>query len=570
MNTSSLHPEASSTVVAVTRGTDQDKQDMSHHQKNVWDHSSHHHHHHNSSNNDSHNQLINRTSSLLTNKSFTDVTFIVGPPSHSKKYVGHRVLLAMTSPVFEAMFYGDLSDKSTSGGNKVIRIPDLAPIGFENLLRYAYTDSLNLSSVEDAMLTAYAAKKYLLPHLLKECTAFVEKNVSPSSACSVLEFASLLHSSALLFQAIQVIDRQTYQVLSHKSINGVQASTLALLVSRRYLNVYSEASLVSACLQWAGSEARRRGLDSSDYSILRFLLEEAGILRHLRFLALTPEEFTRIVASTGGISGKNQQQTSLLSIKSNMNEEDTDGIKETSSSTGGSLLTKTEVIATFMNLSIPGIRSMTKGLSSESKPRAPPPDFFVVQNRKTLSSSRNSAIAAPLNSVSPAAKIVRSAGVKFQVPSFDVFIVGASFNLRLDPGFYSIKSPKIDLSLRFNSRPGIPSEDSSISLTDSSSMNVFEEDSRLTVVLSKDKDAVIRFKRPLLAKKGTLNEIILSFIESSSSSDGLIVIKSAATVSKSSRSLGGNQSEVVDSEGIDWLFFKPNSGIDFSEVFYYF
>lgn len=32
------------------------------------------------------------------NKSFTDVTFIVGPPQHSKKYVGHRVLLAMTSP----------------------------------------------------------------------------------------------------------------------------------------------------------------------------------------------------------------------------------------------------------------------------------------------------------------------------------------------------------------------------------------------------------------------------------------------------------------------------------------
>lgn len=32
------------------------------------------------------------------------------------------------------MFYGDMADKS-----KVIRIPDLAPIGFENLLRYAYT-----------------------------------------------------------------------------------------------------------------------------------------------------------------------------------------------------------------------------------------------------------------------------------------------------------------------------------------------------------------------------------------------------------------------------------------------
>ncbi|GFT58493.1 hypothetical protein NPIL_173421 [Nephila pilipes] len=74
-------------------------------------------------------KVLQRTSSLLQNTALSDVTFIVGPPSASKKYVGHRVLLAMTSPVFEAMFYGDMADKS-----KVIRITDLAPIGFENLL----------------------------------------------------------------------------------------------------------------------------------------------------------------------------------------------------------------------------------------------------------------------------------------------------------------------------------------------------------------------------------------------------------------------------------------------------
>jgi len=43
-------------------------------------------------------------------------------------------LIIYFGTVFEAMFYGDMADKS-----KVIRIPDIAPIGFENLLRYAYT-----------------------------------------------------------------------------------------------------------------------------------------------------------------------------------------------------------------------------------------------------------------------------------------------------------------------------------------------------------------------------------------------------------------------------------------------
>lgn len=141
----------------------------------------------------------------------------------------------MTSPVFEAMFYGDMADKS-----KVIRIPDIAPIGFENLLRYAYTDSLNLNSVDDAMLTAYAAKKYLLPYLLRyvqhnefslnfffidylfvsflsECLTYIEKNITPSSACAVYEFAIALNSQQLIFQAINTIDRQTYHVITHKS-----------------------------------------------------------------------------------------------------------------------------------------------------------------------------------------------------------------------------------------------------------------------------------------------------------------------------------------------------------------
>lgn len=110
------------------------------------------------------------------------------------------------------MFYGDMADK-----NKYIRVPDVAPIGFENLLRYAYTDSLNLGSVEDAMLTAYAAKKYLLPQLLRECLTYIEHNISPSTACVVFEFAQVLNSQQLVLQAMNLVDRQTTSVITSKS-----------------------------------------------------------------------------------------------------------------------------------------------------------------------------------------------------------------------------------------------------------------------------------------------------------------------------------------------------------------
>lgn len=124
------------------------------------------------------------------------------------------------------MFYGDMADK-----NKYIRIADVAPIGFENLLRYAYTDSLNLGSVEDAMLTAYAAKKYLLPQLLRECLTYIEHNINPATACVVFEFAHVLNSQQLVLQAMNLIDRQTNSVISSKSFRLV-----VLLLPHDHLN----------------------------------------------------------------------------------------------------------------------------------------------------------------------------------------------------------------------------------------------------------------------------------------------------------------------------------------------
>jgi len=425
--------------------------------------------------------LVSRTNNLLQNKAFTDVTFIVGPPSQSKKYVGHRVLLAMTSPVFESLFYSDSCPK-------VVRVPDVAPIAFENLLRYAYTDSLNLTSVEDAMLTASAAKKYLLPHLLQECLNYVDRHVGPSSACQVLEFSSVLESPQLFFQALQVLDRQTFQVLSHKSLNGIQASTLALLVSRRHLNLYSEASLVTAALSWAGSEARRRALDSNDYRVLRRLLEEAGVLSHLRFLALSNEEFARIVVS--------------------------------SSTPDGSLLTEQEQVAVFLNLAVPGLRPMN-GLSQEIRPRSSPPDFFLLK--------RGLKTTAVATSMASSCKPVRTIGCRFSVKESDVFIIGLVLPIKLDSAFFSTKSARLELQMK---------------------------EEVLACVLSKDKECSVRFKRPLLAKKGSVTDITLRV-----TSEDLVVVKQ-----KSAQSM----MEIEDNEGLHWLFFKNSCSLETNDMMYYY
>lgn len=59
----------------------------------------------------------------------TDVTFIVGE-ENPKIIAAHKYPLALRSPVFNTMFNSQLAETGDS-----IRIPDLDPVGFKNMLR---------------------------------------------------------------------------------------------------------------------------------------------------------------------------------------------------------------------------------------------------------------------------------------------------------------------------------------------------------------------------------------------------------------------------------------------------
>lgn len=70
---------------------------------------------------------------------------------------GHKLILAMASPVFEAMFFGGLPEK-----NDPIEILDVQPDAFKALLEYIYTDKININTVDKAFELCYAAKKYMV------------------------------------------------------------------------------------------------------------------------------------------------------------------------------------------------------------------------------------------------------------------------------------------------------------------------------------------------------------------------------------------------------------------------
>ena len=68
----------------------------------------------------------NKAQSLFNNPKMSDVRFLVD----GQTVYGHKLILAMGSPVFEPMFFGELREQ-----REVIEIEDLTLVGFKNALR---------------------------------------------------------------------------------------------------------------------------------------------------------------------------------------------------------------------------------------------------------------------------------------------------------------------------------------------------------------------------------------------------------------------------------------------------
>ncbi|UYV74842.1 hypothetical protein LAZ67_12001281 [Cordylochernes scorpioides] len=260
---------------------------------------------------------------------------------------------------------------------------------------YAYTDSLKLVSVEDAMVTAYASKKYLLPHLLRECLDFVESHVTPGNVGSAYEFGRALEARNVLFRCLQVVDRQTSAVLTSPAFTEIAASTLEMVTRRRHLNLRTEYALYVACVAWAHETCRRRGIPAEAETLREIL---AHVMPFLRFLAMTAEEFCKGPAKSG-------------------------------------ILTKDECLSIFMNLAIPGSSIMPPGLCTESSARITPPDYYTCV-RYTASGYH-----API-------RALRQFCLRFVIRPRDVYIVGAGIPIRISGPNYSIKAPKFEALAR--------------------------------------------------------------------------------------------------------------------------
>jgi len=133
-----------------------------------------------------------------------DVSFIV----YGKEMKAHKAIVSARSPVFAAMVESGMKE---SVENRV-KIDDIEPGIFEALLRFIYTDRVDLTQVDVEDLLV-AANKYMLPLLKLECQKNLAERLTTENCVGMLVLADLHNCVHLKRSAVRFILRNRDGVL---------------------------------------------------------------------------------------------------------------------------------------------------------------------------------------------------------------------------------------------------------------------------------------------------------------------------------------------------------------------
>ena len=222
----------------------------------------------------------------------SDVKLIVpmtNGESESKVIPAHKLVLAIGSPVFFAMFCGQMADTRDS-----IELPDCEYESLLELFRFIYSDEVELTG-RNVMHVLYLAKKYLVPSLAEKCAEFLRKNLNASNAFSILSHAQKFEDKDLENRCWEVVELHTEKALASDDFVVIERSLVESVVKREKLNV-KEVELFKAVNRWAEKKIENQGIGSDGNAKRRIIGEE--ILKEIRFPLMSQKEFVSFVVDS--------------------------------------------------------------------------------------------------------------------------------------------------------------------------------------------------------------------------------------------------------------------------------
>ena len=275
-----------------------------------------------------------RCEAVFNQELLSDVKFVVRDSRGGSKTIpAHKFMLAISSPVFFAMFYGKAAEMKDS-----VEISDCEYESLLELFRFIYSDKANLNA-DNVMQLLYLSKKYMLPTLAEKCSAFLKENLNALNVFHILPDAQKYEEKDLTNHCWKLIETQTEEAVKSEGFVTVERSVLEELVEKNSLNI-KEVELFKAVDCWAENECKKQGL-VAEGSVKRRVLGER-VVQGIRFPVMEQTEFADIVLDSEILTPK---ETNRLVKYFNSVLHDSVGFLETARTEGKQVISRFRSVA---------------------------------------------------------------------------------------------------------------------------------------------------------------------------------------------------------------------------------
>lgn len=219
---------------------------------------------------------------LYLNGENADIFFVLKTSEQDcVKIPAHKSVLSVTSPIFDAMFYG----ASTQVGD--IEISGSTPEAFKEFLQFFYRSTVKLSD-QNLAEVMNLVKKYELDDCFNECSEVCELTLTLDNLCWGYDLAILFEHEDLILFCEQKISENSRDIFRSTSFLNCDLNLLHRILQLESLNC-DESAVFDGCIAWAKTACVRKDLNKNDMQNIRTQLGDQ--FYEIRFGEMNLEDF---------------------------------------------------------------------------------------------------------------------------------------------------------------------------------------------------------------------------------------------------------------------------------------
>ncbi len=224
---------------------------------------------------------------MYNNSFISDIKFTFGDKTTGQVFYAHKYVLAISSPVFNEMFYS-----KTEKPIQTIHLPDENSKTLAGFFGFIYKEECP-TDFEDINVLRLI-KKYDILSFDSACSNTFQRNTELQKACTLLDNFLELKAEALADICLGKIDLYADEYFASEYFLNINQSTLNTLLKRDTIK-YNEIDIFKAVLKWADHQCSMQNLITTREN-RRMILGDA--IYSIRFLLMNQSEFTTHVLLT--------------------------------------------------------------------------------------------------------------------------------------------------------------------------------------------------------------------------------------------------------------------------------